>query len=112
MTQSLPRQRGRPSADNSSRRGEQPQQAPGQTTVNQSTSPLLPLFVAPAPPLDVSLLPSTSTPLLHSVHTPENSGSTLQPREPRSELNERDAPAGIGRGADEGKHQLQMCDCE
>ncbi|KAJ4946897.1 hypothetical protein JOQ06_008940, partial [Pogonophryne albipinna] len=35
VTQSLPKRCGSPSADNSSRRGEQPQQATGQTTVNQ-----------------------------------------------------------------------------
>lgn len=55
VTQSLPRQWGSPSADNSRRWGEQPQQAPGQTTVNQSTSPLFPLLVATTPPLYLSL---------------------------------------------------------
>lgn len=73
MTQSLPRRWGSPSVDNSSRRGEQPQQAPGQTTVNQSTSPPFPLAAAAAPFCSLCAAPSSiSTPLLRSVPTPPN----------------------------------------
>lgn len=53
-------------------------------------------------------LSSISSPLLHSVHTPEISGSNLHPGEPHGEHNGHDALTRIGQGTDEDKHLLQM----
>lgn len=88
MTQSLPRRWGSPSADNSSRRGEQPLQAPGQTTVNQSNSPLF--FGGNSPSSLRASVSTISVSLLRSRPTEGNSGLNLQPGYHHSEHNGHD----------------------
>lgn len=93
MTQSLPRRWGTPSVDNSSRRGEQPQRAAGQTTVNHSTSPVFPLLVAAVPALHPPFSPPSQLQCAHPAK--------LQLGEPFSERDRHGAPTGTGRGTDE-----------